>query len=392
MHVGKFLHELLNNTIHKSRIKSITPVIEAVITSKTLQLTQLGRSLNTPGKERAGIRRIDRLLANPFYQNKSMHIYKAISTLIVRNQDRPHIIIDWSGLPNSRRVTKQGEHMVLRAALVAQGRAITLYDEVHSRKKDGCPKTHEAFLKNLQLVLPKGCRPIIITDAGFKVPWFRSVLKMGWDYIGRVRGKLHYDAGQGYQPISTLYPSAKYTPQAKGVINLTKANDFKTNLYIYKHKLKGRKKLTRTGVSEKTIDAIQRSRGYREPWVIVSSLEKKDISAKCIINIYKSRMTIEENFRDVKSNVTGLSMNDNITILAERFIVWLILSALASLIAWIVGYSAEKKGLHYDFQVNTYSSRRVLSFFYLGCQIIKKKIKVPVSINNFQIHIWSATP
>ena len=71
MHVSKIVTQLLSNVINKTRIQSLIPVITAIITSKQLRLTELGRSLNTPGKERAGIRRVDRLLANKFYQTKS---------------------------------------------------------------------------------------------------------------------------------------------------------------------------------------------------------------------------------------------------------------------------------------------------------------------------------
>jgi hypothetical protein len=63
---------------------------------------------------------------------------------------------------------------------------------------------------------------------------------------------------------------------------------------------------------------------------------------------------------------------------------------LPSLIAWIVGYAAEKKKLHYDFQANTYRHRRVLSFFYLGCQIIRKNIDVPVELDEIQRSAWDS--
>jgi hypothetical protein len=48
-------------------------------------------------------------------------------------------------------------------------------------------------------------------------------------------------------------------------------------------------------------------------------------------------------FRDAKSTEFGFSMNENKTIKADRYIVWLMLATLASLIAWIVGYAAEQK-------------------------------------------------
>ena len=95
-----------------------------------------------------------------------------------------------------------------------------------------------------------------------------------------------------------------------------------------------------------------------------------------------------ETHRDTKSTEFGFSLNENKTIKAERYTVWLMLASLAALIAWITGYAAEKQGMHYDFQANTYRHRRVLSFFYLGCQIIKKKIAIPIDLNKIQQSAW----
>ena len=122
-------------SINKTRIKSLTPIITAIIESKQLRLTQLGRSLDTSGQERAGIRRVDRLLSNTFYQQRSIELYKAMSAQVVANQGRPIILVDWTGIPNSRQTARDGEHSALRASLIAEGRSITLYEEVHSKKR-----------------------------------------------------------------------------------------------------------------------------------------------------------------------------------------------------------------------------------------------------------------
>lgn len=29
----------------------------------------------------------------------------------------------------------------------------------------------------------------MVTDAGFRVPWFTEVLLLGWDYVGRIRNR-----------------------------------------------------------------------------------------------------------------------------------------------------------------------------------------------------------
>jgi hypothetical protein len=157
-----------------------------------------------------------------------------------------------------------------------------------------------------------------------------------------------------------------------------------------KEKSKGRHKFTRTSPKKIATDKDSKKHGkaYREPWVLVSSLEEGYNIAQKVIKKFKSRMTIEESFRDTKSVEYGFSMNENKTIKPQRYIVWLMLAALASLIAWIVGYAGEQQQLQYHFQANTYRHRRVLSFFYLGCQMIKKKIPCLIDIESIPLLAW----
>ncbi|MDP3889517.1 MAG: IS4 family transposase [bacterium] len=273
MHVTKIITQLLSGAIHKTRVQSLIPIITAIITSKQLRLTQLGRSLNSGGKERSDIRRIDRLLANPYYQIQSIDVYKAITQRVVANQGRPIILVDWTSLPNSDLTTEGGAHSAIRASLIAEGRSITLYEEVHSKKKENNDLVHQAFLRRLHSILPSSCFPYIVTDAGFKNPWFKAVRALGWDYIGRVRGKVNYHDGSGWQAIKNLFSRVVSTcPKALGSIFLAKDNPLKTNLFTYRHKLQGRQKLTKTGAVSQHKDSLQHSRGYREPWLLVSSL------------------------------------------------------------------------------------------------------------------------
>ena len=383
MHVKSIVYQILSGVIHKTRMKTLMIMLTGLIQSKELKLSALGRALPIKGKERAGILRVHRFLSNSFYQNKSTEIYRCIITKVIGNKSHPDILVDWSSLPNSHYTTEGGEHCILRASYATTGRAITLYEEVHSKKQESNPKVHREFLKKLQALLPENCCPCIITDAGFKVPWFKAVIELGWDYIGRVAcGTSDFDDGSGFQSVKTLFNRAKSTPKFLGEYLLTKSNRFKTHFFIYKGKPKGRHKWTRTASKKiaKDKDSKKHGKSYREPWVLVSN--KENIAGK-IVDKYKSRMTIEENIRDTKSVKTGFSMNENITFKPKRYTVWLMLAALASLIAWIVGFAAEKQNFHHAFQANTYRHRRVLSFFYLGCQMIRRK--APIAINLLEI-------
>ena len=243
---------------------------------------------------------------------------------------------------------------------------------------EGHPKVHGLFLKALKVILPKGCCPIIITDAGFRNPWFKEVLKLGYDFIGRVRGIVTYtEIGEkGYKTCSYLHRYAIEKGKYLGAKILARKNPLQMYFYSVKEKNKGRKKLTKRGKISRQKDSMNYSRAAKEPWLLVTSLN--DVSVAGVIKIYKRRMTIEESFRDMKSTQYGLSLKENKTLKPERMVVWLLINMLANFIAWITGKIAERLGLHYQFQANSIRHRRVLSWFYLGCQVIRKKLKIPI--------------
>jgi Transposase DDE domain len=393
MHVTKILHELLLSSIHKTRIKTLEVLLKGLFDTKELKLSALGRSLQTHSKERYGIQQVNRFLGNPYFQTHWIKLYGCIASYVIGTNSHPNIIVDWSSLPNSHYITQNGEHCILRASLAAEGRGITLYEEVHPKKLEGNPKVHHKFLKNLQSILPKKCIPCIITDAGFKTPWFKKVIGLDWDYIGRVAcGTSCFEDEEGFHSVKDLFKLATHTPKFINSYILTKSNQLKTNFYIYQGLPKGRHKWTKTAPKKiaKDKDSKKHGKSYREPWVLVSSLEGI-CNARTVINRYKSRMTIEENLRDTKSIQSGFSMSENHTIKPERYIVWLILAALASVIAWIVGFAAEQQKLHVHFQANTYKHRRVLSFFFLGCRIIKKKMFFSFDLKKIRAIAWNST-
>ena len=376
MHAKRFLHKLLGISIHEKRKQLLEEVLTVLVKLKQMSLTAVGRGFDNGTQERSGIQKMNRLLGNEYYQEKNKGIYGETCSYVVGMKQRPVLIVDWSKLPNV-------EACVLRASYASEGRAITIYEEVHESKRLGNHKVHVKFLEELKSLLPEVCCPIIVTDAGFKNPWFKAVLKLSWDYIGRVRGKTKYTDGKEYLPCEALHGKATETPAYLGEKKLSRKGSLGTHFYIVRQTLKGRICKDKKGKKSRDKDSINYGRSYREPWLLVSSLSGV-MAAKKVSNIYKRRMTIEESFRDMKSSRYGLSMEENKTQKQARLIVWLMLAALACLWAWIVGYVAEKAGLHRQFQANTIRNRRVLSFFYLGCQVIRKNTKIPIDFRTIQ--------
>jgi len=155
---------------------------DAVKHGARLSLTSMGRSLAQSNNsiEKYGIKRIYRLLGNQaLYQNR-INIYQQLA-IQSSNIKQLFIAIDWSSVYSSKFV-------MLRAAVAFKGRAFTLYEEVHPENTMGNSKIQSDFLKTLKQVIPKNCAPIIYTDAGFKLPWFKEVQALGWHWLARTRG------------------------------------------------------------------------------------------------------------------------------------------------------------------------------------------------------------
>jgi hypothetical protein len=54
-----------------------------------------------------------------------------------------------------------------------------VYKEVHGRTTAVKPKTHVQSLHRLKALLPAGYQPVLVTEAGFKLPWFQAVERWG---------------------------------------------------------------------------------------------------------------------------------------------------------------------------------------------------------------------
>jgi hypothetical protein len=250
---------------------------------------------------------------------------------------------------------------------------MTLYEEVHPQSKSANRRVQNRFLKTLQQLLPEQCCPIIITDAGFKNPWFKAVQALGWDFVGRVGGniKLRKEGFEAsWMRVEQVFAIATQRARYYGEIELAQANPLRCHAFTLKRKPAGRIKKTRFGTKSAMKHSLKNAHRERTPWVLVTSLEGGKAITKAVIRLYKARMQIEEAFRDLKNHRYGFSFRDCMSRQLHRLENLLLIGALATLAAWLVGKIAEMKGLHRRFQANTIKTRNVLSTFYLGCEII----------------------
>jgi hypothetical protein len=228
----------------------------------------------------------------------------------------------------------------------------------------------------IKKVLPPQCHPIIVTDAGFRTPWFRAVRKLGWDFVGRVSGRtMVSEPGQQYWiRVEKIFETATLHVRSLGEIDLVRQHPLRCQAYLVKKKKQGRVRKTVFGTRCEMNLSKNNAHRERTPWLIVTSLSSEYAHTKHIINFYKIRMQIKEGFRDVKNSRWGLSFNEARCATTQRYENLLLVAHLATIAVWMIGKIAELKQWHRQYQANTVKTHNVLSTFFLGLEVIKRGI------------------
>jgi len=365
MHAREILRDFLRGactTMHQGRREALVSTVSSALGGSALTVTSLGRGLSKQGAEKHHIKRVDRLLSNPHLQVESTALYTALGRRLVAGTVRALISVDWSNLDRAKR------NYLLRASVALDGRAMTLYEEVHPRDRFQKAKTERRFLRHLSEVLGPRVRPIIITDAGFHNPWFNAVLERGWDFIGRVRGRVMLATQcDDWVQAKRLFARASSRPQRLEYTQLSRHTPIACRFVLMKQSRRGRHQLNQDGQPARSENAKVQARARREPWLLATSLKLDErIAPRRIINAYRTRMQIEESFRDLKSVRFGLGFEASRAFTVERIAMLLLVALLATFIAWLLGACVEAAGQHRRYQANTVKSRRVLSRIYVG--------------------------
>lgn len=356
--------------IHKTRLHCLMSTCHTAANNNTLFLTGLGRKDSAKTKTASNIEKVNRLLGNVHLHKERPLFYQAMACRLIPLGMSPWIHVDWSCINATTNL------YLLRASLSVTGRSIVLYEECHPKKKDNNHAVHQQFLKNLKAILPPGGTPVIVTDAGFRAPWFRAVRQMGWDFVGRLRNKnLVLIEGREHWQLSTLFfEHATGTPTHVGQALLTEKEQIPVHIVLYKGKSKNRHKRN----LNKKVSASSKSKRYahaaKEPWVLVTSLHQARDNPNHSVNIYRQRMRIEENFRDTKCPHYGLGLKHSLTRSPERMAILLLIAALATFAAWLTGVLTIQQGKAADFQAHSAKFNSSLSIVYLGREAIKKQL------------------
>lgn len=380
MRVDEKLSEVLGPSlagcVDPRRRRALFLCAAALVAGEQLTLSAVGRALAAVFgySEKHAIKRVDRLLKNPKLHREMGHYQRALLRSVLSEHAPLVVIVDW---------TQGVEDLhVLSASVPVGGRSVSIYWEVHPKKFVGNRHVHNGFLDALRERVPEGKQVIVVTDAGFHVPWFNKVRSMGWHFLGRLSRTISvHRAGRQWVRADELWCKARTgKPVDLGTCTVSKGRPLSARLVLYKSKRRGRKgsrRPNRVGVHP-SMDAYKSyQRRHRNPWLLATSLNEVD--AHFVTEVYGQRMQCEETFRDFKSHRFGFSLEDFYTRCPRRLAIAILLATVAHFITTLIGSRAEQAGLQMSFQANTVRSRRVLSLPYLGRRICRTELPRPLA-------------
>lgn len=341
MHASSIIQDFLRDscpTMHAKRRESLARITGAAQVGG-LGVVKMAKCLPSTSLKH-GIKCCDRLLSNPHLHEERIKVYRALAHRVLQSHRHVAILIDWSEL------RENGSVHLLRAAVAVKGRAFTIYDEVHPQKMQANSKVHRDFLRRLKTILPTGCEPVIVTDAGFRSTWFRTLDKLGFSWIGRIRNRdMVCPAGQAtWLGCKELYVQARTVARTLGEFHYVRSNPTKCQLVIVKKRPQGRKSKNKFGKPNQAQQSKKARAGQIEPWLLAASPRIKALSAQQVTKLYATRMQIEQTFRDLKNAQWGAGLRTSQTRSAQRLGILVLIAALMTYFQWIIGLTLLRTG------------------------------------------------
>ena len=374
MRATKVLQKCLGEALqpmHALRRRVLLRAVEALIHGRRLTLIDVARGWPGAERIRAPLKALDRLLGNRHLHAEREHVHGAMARWLLRGP-HPVIVLDWCDLKADRR------WHLLRAAVPVGGRALTILDMVFPDGQQGSPAAEKRFLQRLAALITEDVRPILVTDAGFRAPWFRAVEAMGWHWLGRLRHRTlvkptdAVDTPDAWVPCRALYELAVAAPRDLGLMDTVRAKPWCCRVVVHARPPQGRRQRNRQGMPSRTKKSQENAAREREPWLLVASPALRHLSARQMVALYARRMQIELSFRDLKSHRYGHAFEDSLTRKGKRIEVLLLLHTMAAFASWLVGMACETAGID-EWLAPFRSKRRLYSIMRLGREALVRR-------------------
>jgi hypothetical protein len=354
--------------MHSYRVRTLLGAVHSLLSCRRLILMDMARAWPGAQRVRAPLKRLDRLLSNPHLGAEREAFYAAMMRWLIR-QSNPLILIDWSDLHGDC------QWQLLRASVPVSGRAFTVLEMVFPESMKGSPRAERQFLQRLRALLPAQVRPILVSDAGFRTPWLRWVTKLGWYYVGRLRGStlLQIEDGDWFDN-KILHPLGRARARRLEGVRITRRQPWLVDLVLYRKPHRGRVRLSiRRGTPSQSHDSMKAARRESEPWLLVASPELRHLSARQLVSIYSKRMQIEQSFRDLKCERFGCAFKYSLTRKPQRIAILLLIHALTTFVAWLAASSMTLAAQIRYGAVKSSRSRLHYSLLRMGWEALRRQ-------------------
>ncbi len=369
MHAKPIVTRLLSAVqplMHAARWRALTDVVLSAVNGNALSVSALALGTDRATALRHRVKCVDWLLGNAHLHQERVSLYGALAQWLA-GLPQLLIVVDWSSLSADMRW-----HW-LRASVVVQGRSLTLYEEVHPRRHLASLAVHRRFLDRLEQMLPATQEPpIVLTDAGFRNPWFRLVAKRGWRWIGRIRNRDFVRSAQDedWFPAKRMYKRATATAQDLGLYHTVRNNGLACRLALIKNPPKRRKCCYASGKEARNSQKRKIAACNREPWLLSASPELTALSAAALVKLYARRMGIEQQFRDTKNAALGLGLSCSRSRGRERLQALLLLSHIAQMALRLIGEAAKAQQLERQLTCTGRKCRTEISVMTLARRVM----------------------
>ncbi|MDB5903381.1 MAG: hypothetical protein JWM26_2259 [Betaproteobacteria bacterium] len=368
MHAASIVTRVLGpclEGLHVKRAAACQRAVLAVVLGATLSLSGIALAVRSGAGYRHRIKSVDRLISSTALHAARESLYAALAARWLTGVRQLLLVIDWSDLTPDQRW-----HW-LRASVAVEGRSVTLYEEVHPQHRLGNPRVQRQFLAHVARLLPRDCEPIVMTDAGFRVPWFKAVSERGWPFIGRIRGRnlVQCDGGDWVRA-TALYAQATEQPRNLGPHTYVRSNPTQVRLVLVKQASRGRHRLNMRGRRRRGRTSTKCARAAGEPWLLAASTRLNHLPAASIVRLYAQRMRIEQSFRDTKNLRYGQGLSITRSRTRQRLQMLLLIGHLAAFVQRLIGEHAKAHQFELDFMATRRKTRPEISVLTLARRIL----------------------
>jgi hypothetical protein len=322
-----------------SQSATLADLVAAAVRTERLNLATIGRKMAGPVAAKHTIKRAWR-----FTCNRRVEVHHAMAGVInklTRRRKKPLIVsFDWTDVRDF--------HTLMAAACIG-GRAVPLVWASYSAAslKRSQNSLEERLLRKLRALIPESVPVTILADRGFgRAEWAAVCQELGFRYVVRIKPDVTISCSR-YRGVLRKYPTKRGMAHLLGEVDYRQDKRVVHNIVI------------------RWRPDLPRNRD--EPWFLMTDLDRK---AERICQLYGRRMSIEELFRDGKSNRNGQSLRDTKITRPDRFDRFLLMVTLAYIV--LVGLGLQAK---LDFEPSAWCTTRraqECSVFTIGKAMIDR--------------------